>query len=255
MAGFKNPDFTLEELFLIIVMDYPRYSILEMHPGKFPDSMEFHSWKVNFKTEVYSDSQFPHLTMHWITEVEMPKSIGVFLTSRSITGRIDFTDYDLLDANTASALKKLIANMHFRRRECTEELRAQNETRFLQGRHIASLIYAHVRATGAYDAAQGLSDPFNVRLQNDDVQDFDTRWDQAPLSACKVPTETVLEGLYKSKLQDSVQLQTTLAMCEQEIIRNNEQPKYSKLNIAVRRHIDQQMRMQSFRARNEIVER
>ena len=144
--------------------------------------------------------------MHWITEVQMAKSIGVFMTSRSTTRRIHFLDYDLLDANIASALKKLITNMHFRRRVCTEELRPQNETRFLRGRHIASLIYEQFRATSAYDAAHGLSDLFNVRSQTDDVQDFDTRWGQAPLSACKVLTETVLEGLYKSKLQDLVQL-------------------------------------------------
>ena len=58
---------------------------------------------------------------------------------------------------------------------------------------------------------------FNVRLLNDDVQDFDTRWDQALLSASKVPTEMVLGGLYKSLLQDSVQLQTTVAMNEQKL--------------------------------------
>ena len=64
-----------------------------------------------------------------------------------------------------------------------------------------------------------------------------------------------LEGLYKLKLQDSVQLETTLAMYEQEIIRINEQPNCSKLKIAVRRHVDQQMRTRNFRARNEIFER
>ena len=42
------------------VMDYPRYSISEMHLGKSPDSMEFQCWKVNFKTEVCASSQFLH---------------------------------------------------------------------------------------------------------------------------------------------------------------------------------------------------
>ena len=28
------------------VMDYPRYPISEMHLGKFPDSLEFQSWRV-----------------------------------------------------------------------------------------------------------------------------------------------------------------------------------------------------------------
>ena len=49
---------------------------------------------------------------------------------------------------------------------------------------------------------------FNIRLQNDDVQDFDTRWDQALLSASEIPTEMILEGLYNSKLQHSVQRRT-----------------------------------------------
>ena len=53
------------------------------------------------------------------------------------------------------------------------------------------------RATGAYDAAQGLSDLFNIRLQEDNIDDFDTRWDQALLTASEIPTENVLEGLCK----------------------------------------------------------
>ena len=44
-------------------------------------------------------------------------------------------------------------------------------------------------------------------------------------------------------------------MYEQDIIRNNEKPNYSKLKIVVRRHIDQQVRIRNVRARNEIVER
>ena len=49
------------------------------------------------------------------------------------------------------------------------------------------MIYEHVRATRAYP-----SDPFNIRSQNDDVQDLDTRWDQVLLSAGDIPAETVL---------------------------------------------------------------
>ena len=64
------------------------------------------------------------------------------------------------------------------------------------------------RATRAYESVQSLSDLFNIRLQNDDVQDFDARWDPAPLPANEIPMDTILEGVYKSKLQDSVQLQT-----------------------------------------------
>ena len=82
----------------------------------------------------------------------------------------------MLDAKIASALKKIISNQHFPRRVSVEEQRAQKHYRFLRGRQIAYMIFDHFRATGAYDAAQDLSDLFNVFLQGDDIQDFGTRW-------------------------------------------------------------------------------
>ena len=66
-----------------------------------------------------------------------------------------------------------------------EEQRAQKHDRFLRGRQIACMIYQYFRATGAYDAAQGLSYLFAICLPNDDVQDFDVRWDHASLSASR----------------------------------------------------------------------
>ena len=62
--------------------------------------------------------------------------------------------------------------------------------------------------------------------------------------------------MYKvKKLQDFHQLQTVLALYEQENIRNNEPPNYSRLTTSVRRRIDQTMRTRNFRAQNETVER
>ena len=95
------------------MMDFPRFPISEMHLGKFPDTLELQSWKVNFKTEVCAKSAFPHITMHWIKEVEMAESIDDLLTSRSIQGRKDFSVYD---AMIASALKKLLTHVHFRKK-------------------------------------------------------------------------------------------------------------------------------------------
>ena len=53
------------------------------------------------------------------------------MTSRSIAERTHFLEYDMLDAMTASALKKLLdKHVHFRRRVSVEEQRAQ---KFLTG--------------------------------------------------------------------------------------------------------------------------
>ena len=50
----------------------------------------------------------------------------------------------------------------------------------------------------------------------------------------------ILEGFFRSKLQDSVQIQTVLAMYEQEETnRNNGQVSYSRMKTSVRLYIDQ----------------
>ena len=65
----------------------------------------------------------------------------------------------------------------------------------------------------------------------------------------------VLECLYKSKLQDSVQLQTVTALYDQEAVRNIRQPSHSRLKTSVRLHIDQTLRTRNFRVRKNGGER
>ena len=112
--------------------------------------------------------------MHWIEEVEKATSFDELVTSRSIVVRNDVHDYDMLHTIVASALKRLLDNhVHFRKRVSVEEQRAQTYDRHLRGRQNADMIFEHFRATGAHEAVQGLSELFSVRLQNDDVQDFE----------------------------------------------------------------------------------
>ena len=97
-----------------------------------------------------------------------------------MTGQPNFPEFDMLDAMIASALKKLInTQSNFRKRVRVEEQRAQHSDRFLRERQIAYMICEYFRATGAYEAEQGLADLFTMSLQNDDVQEFDVRWDHA----------------------------------------------------------------------------
>ena len=59
-------------------------------------------------------SSHPTITMSWIKEAEIAKSIDDLMTSQSIEGRSNFPDFDVLGAKVASALKKIISNVHFR---------------------------------------------------------------------------------------------------------------------------------------------
>ena len=75
------------------------------------------------------------------------------------------------------------------------------------------------------------------------------------LSVSEIPSDLILEDLYKSKLQDSVQLQTVFALYDQEIVRNNGQTSYLRLKTSVNVHVDQMMRTRNFRFRSYVVER
>ena len=120
---------------------------------------------------------------------------------------------------------------HFRKKISVEEQRAQKDNRFLRGRQIAYLIYEHFRAAGSKDEIQGSSGLFSIKLENDVIQDFDLRGEQALLLTSDPPSDKVLEGLYVSKLQDSSQAQTIMAQYNQEILRGGGQRNYHRLRM------------------------
>ena len=115
------------------------------------------------------------------------------------------------------------------------------------------MIYEYFRATGAFETAQGLADLVSITLQNDDVQDVDVRWAHAISSVSEMPSDPILEGLYKSKLQNSAQRQTVMALYDQEVARNNGTPNFQHLKTAVKLHIDQMAKSQ--KGNNVNVER
>ena len=89
------------------VKGYPRIPITEWNLGKFPDTVKFQSWKVNFRPEVCLRTADPQITMVWIKEVDIAKSIEELVASRSVTGQHNFLDFDMPDV-IASLLKKLL---------------------------------------------------------------------------------------------------------------------------------------------------
>ena len=174
---------------------------------------------MNFRTEVCSKAKNPTLTLQWMKETEVTKSLDDLITPKSITGK-DFPHYEEFDLMMAAALKRCYDKQrHFRKKISFEEQRAQKGNGFVKGRQIAYLIYEYIRPTGSYDEVQGLSGLFSINMENDDIQDFDVRWEQALLLTSDPPADNVFEGLYVSKLQDSSQDQTIMALFNQEILR------------------------------------
>ena len=149
--------------------DQQRLQISDLHFDKFPTPATFACWKMRFKTEVRTCSQFPTEAMLWIKEVEMVDSVDDLRSSSSTRG-ISMPNFEVLDARIASALNRIIHNSHFKRKVSLEEQKAQKEDRFLRGRQIAYLIYEYFRVIGANDSVENYAEMFAVVLRNDDIQ-------------------------------------------------------------------------------------
>ena len=154
-----------------------RLQISDLHFDKFPNPAKLAYWKIRFKTEVCTCSQFPTEAMLWIKEVEMVESVDDLKSSRSIRGTHG-PNFEVLDAKIASTLNKTIQNTRFKKKVSLEEMKAQTEDRFLPRRQIACLIHEYFRVTGANDSVENYADLFTVVLRNDDdIQEFDSKWD------------------------------------------------------------------------------
>ena len=171
---------------------------------------------------------FPTEAMLWIKEVELVESVDVLKSSSSTRG-ISMPNFEVLDARIASALNRIIHNSHFKRKISLEEQKAQKEDRFFRGRQIAYLIYDQFRVTGTHDSVENYTDLFTIRLRNDDIQEFDSKWDGILLSMTKIPSDDILEGLYKLRIRDSEKLKTVLELYDLEIHQKKGGPDYHRL--------------------------
>ena len=211
--------------------DQQRLQISDLHFDKFTTSATFACWKIRFKTEVCNCSQFPTEAVLWIKEVEMVGSVDGRKSSLSVRG-IRMPDFEVLDAKTASsALNRIVHNTQFKRKVSLEEQKAPKEDRFLHGRQIAYLIYEYLRVTGANDSVENYADLFTIVLRNDDIQEFDSKWD----------------GI--------LSLKTVLEMYDLEIHQKKIGPDYHRMKTMVKRSIEQNLRNKSCGARSGNYER
>ena len=178
--------------------DQQRLQISDLHFGKFTTPATFACWKIRFKTEVCACSKFLTEAMLWIKEVEVVESVDDLKSSYSVRG-IRMPDFEVLDAKIASALKRIIQNTRFKKKVSVEEMKAQKEDRFLRRRQIAFLIYEYFQVAGANDSVDNSADLFTVVLRNDDIQEFDSKWDGILLSMTKIPHDDILEGIVQIK--------------------------------------------------------
>ena len=127
--------------------------------------------------------------------------------------------------------------------------------RFLRGRQIAYLICEYFRVIGAKRFCRELCGPVHSVVRNDCTQEFDSKWDEILLSMTQIPSDDILESLYKLRIRESEKLKTVLELYDLEIHQKKAAPDYHRLKTMVKRSIDQDLRNRNFGARNGNYER
>ena len=87
---------------------------------------------------------------------------------------------------------------------------------------------------------------FTVVLRTDDIQEFDSTWDEIVLSMTQIPSDGVLESLYKLGIRESEKLKTILELYNLEIHQKKAGLDYHRLKTMVKRSIEQDVRNRNF---------
>ena len=209
--------------------DQQRLQISDLHFDKFPNPATFACWKIRFKTEVRTCSQFPTEAMQWIKEVEMVDSVDDLRSSPSIRG-ISMPNLEVLDARNAAALNKIQKKNQSGGTKGPEAgpFPSWKTDRLLDLR----LLPGHWSQRFCRELCRPI---YNHVLRDDDFQEFDSKWDGILLSMTKIPSDDILVGLYKLRIRESEKLKTVLELYDLEIHQKRLGPDYHRLKTMVKK--------------------
>ena len=90
------------------------------------------------------------------------------------------------------------------------------------------MMYDYFRVTG-HDTVLDCANFFCVTIHDDNIQEFDTRWEEVLLSMSKIPSDDVSESLHKLRIRESAQLKTVFELYDVEIHQKISMPKLSEI--------------------------
>ena len=85
------------------------------------------------------------------------------------------------------------------------------------------------------------TDLFTILLRNDDIQEFDSKWDGILLSMMKIPPDDILEGLHKLRIRESEKLETVLELYDLETHQKKLGPDHHRLKVVAKRSVEQEI--------------
>ena len=94
------------------------------------------------------------------------------------------------------------------------------------------------------------ADLFSVTLRDDNIQAFDTRWDEVSLSISRIPSDDILDSLYKLRIRQSDQLKNRIG-----IVRHGDSSEDISSQLSKdENHGEEKLRLRNFDARHGRIE-
>ena len=103
-------------------------------------------------------------------------------------------DFEVLDSTIAGGFRTMIA-ANFKRQVAAEESTILRN--ILKGRQIAWLIYKNCKIGGESEAILDLSKLMKLQFRKDNVQSFDTKWDEILSVVIERGADKLLDSLYR----------------------------------------------------------
>ena len=110
---------------------------------------------------------------------------------------------------------------------------------FLTGRQSAWMIYEYLKDSDADESFLDLNENSKVELENDNVQSFNTRWNETIIAMQKQPDDEMLGILCYRQLEQSEQLKPLLSLYIQDTVQKGEFRDYTRLKKMVVRYLEQ----------------
>ena len=75
-------------------------------------------------------------------------------------------------------------------------------------------------------------------LRGDDVQEFDTKWDEVLLSMKNTLGEDMMESFVKLRIRNSEQVKTTSALYNQDTLEKGQPVSFTRLKNMVKKYLE-----------------
>jgi len=185
-------------------------------------------WKSKAKRTVSGSSTRPKAAFIWMTNCE---SVSSWQELEDDEG------FETLSAKMASGLIKVVQGQLAKEIQLIDD-QLSKQGKYLNGRQIYWIICNHFKVCETQGTIIELKDLLALSLKGDNVRQFVNAWNATMNLLQNIPSDDVLECLFRAQLEKSVQLKEMLNLIDQDIVHRGAKKSYQTLMHAVQAHLN-----------------